>query len=166
MRDIFGRGIPDRLSHSFTRAVLAESLWEYGEDALAEAALGLSESELLEVQILDVWHHTNDPEPTAGPQLHHGRIMCRAMIEFAESRPRDTKRQRRRTRPQSEGYNAAFQAWVERTGPEPDRTRFERDGLFAKPPRLPRRRLYPGSYDEVVGSPHAPEVVGRWRRGR
>ncbi|CAA9507963.1 MAG: hypothetical protein AVDCRST_MAG91-1453 [uncultured Sphingomonadaceae bacterium] len=98
--------MPENFQITFRRDLLAETLWEYGEDDLAEAALRLSEDELRQVQILAVWHHENDPEPETGPQLLAGRIMARAMIEFAERTARDTKRVRRRTRPEHAGHLA------------------------------------------------------------
>jgi hypothetical protein len=104
VKDCFGRDIPDDFSISFERDLLAETLWEYGEDALAEAALALSDGELVEVQRLAVWHHRNDPDPDEGPKLSNGRIMARAAIEFAERAARDTKRKRRRRRPAEERY--------------------------------------------------------------
>lgn len=104
-RDFFGRRIPTNLRISFRRDVLAEALWEYGEEELAKRALALSENDLHEVQLLAVWHHENDPDPTEGPKLTGARIMSRAMIQYVERSGRDTKRTRRRTRPESEGYN-------------------------------------------------------------
>lgn len=109
-RDYFGRPIPENFRIRFRRDTLAESLWEYGEDDLAEAALRLSEYELGQVQLLAVWHRLNDPEPHHGPKLQGGRIMARAMIEFAEKMPRDTTRVRRRTRPKAQGHLAAYHA--------------------------------------------------------
>lgn len=95
---------------TFRRDVLAEALWEYGEDELAEAALRLGEDELHHVQLLAVWHYENDPEPEVGPKLKNARIMARAMIEFIERSSRDTKRLRRRTRPKAEAYDGAYHA--------------------------------------------------------
>ena len=100
----------------FRRDVLAESLWQYGEDELAERALRLSDRQLKRVQRLAVWHREHDPEPTEGPKLTSGRCMARGMIDFAELRARDTKRTRRRTRPDDQRYDAAYQASLE--GPE------------------------------------------------
>lgn len=159
MFDICGRDVPDNFSISYTRANLAEALWEYGEDDLAEEALRLTESELNEVQILNVWHYENDPEPAAGPKLKLGRLSSRAMIEFAESRARDTTHRRRRTRPRDVGYLSATHAHAEGTGPAPETTPQERSVHGYEPPRLPRRRLYEGSYDEVQGPPRSPELV-------
>ena len=97
---------PRNFSTEFSRELLAEVLWEYGEDELAEAALRLSDRQLRSVQRLDAWHHHHDREPKDGPRLTNGRIMARAMIDYACWWPRDTRRTRRRTRPQSERYDA------------------------------------------------------------
>ena len=106
MEDCLGRPIPDNFSIGFTREVLAESLWEYGEDGIADAALALGDDDLLEVQKLAVWHHLNDAEPEDGPRLTNARIMARAAIEFVERTGRDTSRQRRRTRRPEDSYLA------------------------------------------------------------
>ena len=104
-RDMFGRKIPDNVRISIRRDLLAEALWQYGEEDLAEAALELSEDDLHQVQLLSVWHRVNDPKPETGPKLTNGRVMARAMIEWAEGTARDTKRVRRRTRPEDQAYH-------------------------------------------------------------
>jgi hypothetical protein len=109
-RDVFGRPVPENFRINFRRDVLAEALWEYGEDELAEAALGLGEDDFRQVQRLAVWHHVNDPDPERGPKLTNARVMARAMIEWAERSSRDTKRTRRRTRPKEEPYDGAYHA--------------------------------------------------------
>jgi hypothetical protein len=96
-RDDFGRRVPSNFSIEFERDVLADCLWQYDEFELAEQAMQLSDEDLHKVQRIAVWHHENDPEPTTGPQLLGARIMARAMIEFVEREPRDTRRARRRT---------------------------------------------------------------------
>lgn len=106
MQDVFGRYIPDNHRIIFSRATLAESLWEYGEEPLARLAMTLTEDELLAVQRVTLWHDLNDPEPKTGPRLSHGRIMARGAIEFFEGAARDTKRTRRRTRPDDQRYTA------------------------------------------------------------
>lgn len=107
-RDMFGRPIPDNFRITFRRDLLAEALWEYGEDELAAAALDLSEDDLHQVQLVAVWHHKNDPDPPDGPKLTGARVMARAMIECVERRSRDTKRTRRRTRPSEEAYSTGL----------------------------------------------------------
>ena len=119
-RDMFGRQVPENFRITFRRDVLAEALWEYGEDELAQAALRPSESDLHQVQILAVWHHLNDVEPQGGPKLTNARIMARAMIESAHGVARDTKRMRRRTRPKAEGFDGAYQASLLTDDPLPD----------------------------------------------
>lgn len=119
MKDCFGRTIPSDFRIEFRRDVLAESLWQYGEDELAERALSFSEAELYEVQLLAVWHHVNDPEPERGPRLTNPRIQARAAIEFVEGRPRDTARRRRRTRPQEQSFYGPYLASLTSGGPVP-----------------------------------------------
>jgi hypothetical protein len=96
-RDDFGRRVPSNFTITFEREVLADSLWQYDEVELAERAMRLSDEELHKVQRLAVWHHENDPDPTTGPKLSNARIIARAMIEYVERAPRDTRRVRRRT---------------------------------------------------------------------
>jgi hypothetical protein len=106
MRDMLGREIPANTRISIARDVLAECVWEYGEDDLAAKVVDLSDADLEQVQRLALWHRTNDPEPVGGPKLTNARIEARAVIEFFEGGSRETKRARRRTRPQSAGYLA------------------------------------------------------------
>jgi hypothetical protein len=109
MKDYFGRPVRDSFPRvMFRRDGLAETLWEYGEGALAERALSLSDEELYEVQVIAAWHHVNDPEPDEGPRLSLARIVARAGIEFLEGQSRDTTRRRRRTRPREQRFTAAF----------------------------------------------------------
>jgi hypothetical protein len=96
-RDDFGRRVPSNFTIGFEREVLADSLWQYDEFERAEQAMQLSDEDLYKVQRIAVWHHENDPDPPTGPQLLNARIMARAMIEFVERAPRDTRRVRRRT---------------------------------------------------------------------
>ena len=107
---MFGREIPSNFSITYRRDTLAESLWQYGEEEIAEKVLTLSDRELHQIHRLTVWHHINDPEPTTGPKLQNGRINARAAIEFFEHSPRDTVRTRRRTRPEEETYDAGYLA--------------------------------------------------------
>lgn len=104
--DIFGREIPGNFRIWMRRETLAESLWEYGEDALAERLTKESDEGLDQILLVAVWHRINDPEPREGPKLTNGRIVARAAIEFYEGAARDTSRRRRRTRPESERYHA------------------------------------------------------------
>jgi hypothetical protein len=117
---MFGRQVPENFRIAFRRDVLAEALWEYGEDELAQEALRLSERDLHQVQILAVWHHVNDVQPDVGPKLTNARIMARAMIEFAAGVARDTKRMRRRTRPKAEAFDGAYHASLLAGDPMPD----------------------------------------------
>ena len=108
--DEIGRRVSSNFRISFRRDTLAEALWEYGEDALAEAALRLGEEDLRRVRRLAALRYENDPEPAGGPKLTNARIMALAMIEDAEGTARDTKRIRRRTRPKDQAYDGAYHA--------------------------------------------------------
>jgi hypothetical protein len=106
------RRAPENFRITFRRELLAEVLWEYGEDELAERALRLKERQLRRIQRLTAWHEINDPDPTAGPKLTGGRLMARAAIDYIEGSGRDTTRRRRRTRPDDQRYDAAYTAVV------------------------------------------------------
>lgn len=75
MKDFKGRSIPHNIQISVRRDVLAEALWEYGEEALAERVLDLSDEDRHQVHRLAVWHDANDLEPEEGPKLTNGRIL-------------------------------------------------------------------------------------------
>jgi hypothetical protein len=138
VKDFFGREIPDNFRIGFRRDQLAESLWEHGEDELAERALTFSESELYEAQLLAVWNYKNLPEPTTGPRLQLGRINALAAIELVELASRDTKRRRRRTRPQAERHDAEYHRRLLAHEPT-DATPVEQNIPGTEPPlRLPR----------------------------
>lgn len=110
MKDMFGREIPSNFQIGFRRDTLAECLWEYGEEEIAEKALALSDPELHQIHRLAIWHYKNDAKPTTSPKLQNGRINSRAAIEFFEHSTRDTARTRRRTRPEDESYVADYMA--------------------------------------------------------
>ena len=96
---------PRNVVVKFEREVLAECLWEYGEDRLAEKAMKLSDRQLRHVQRLAAWHRRYDREPQKGPRLTNARIMALAMIDYVCWYPRQPKRKRRRRRPQAERYD-------------------------------------------------------------
>ena len=120
MKDIFGRKIPNNIRVVVRRDVLAESLWEYGEDTLAERWLVLSDEDLHQIQRLAVWHRVNDPAPEEGPRLTSGRILSRAALEFMERQARDTKRRRRRTRRLEDRYDGPYLESLRKGSPLPD----------------------------------------------
>jgi hypothetical protein len=103
MKDLLGREIPDNLHLSIQREVLAEVLWEYGEDDLARQVMAATDDDMEQIARLALWHRKNDPEPVTS-----GRIHARGAIEFFELGTRDTVRRRRRTRPRAERYDAAL----------------------------------------------------------
>ncbi len=120
MKDFKGRSIPHNLRISVRRDVMAEVLWEYGEEALAERVLALSDEELHQVHRLAVWHRVNDPESDEGPKLTNGRLLSRAAIDFFEAEGRDMHRRRRRTRPQAERYDWTYLQSLQAGDPLPD----------------------------------------------
>lgn len=107
MKDALGRDIPDDHHLEFTRGVLAESLWEYGEEDLAERSLTLSEVGLASVAQLTLWHRLNDPVDSSGSEPSDALTMAKGAIDYFECATRDPAGAQRRTRPESERYDQA-----------------------------------------------------------
>lgn len=105
-RDRLGRAVPDGVHLHAEREVLAECLWELGEEELAERALALSDAELEAVGDLALWHRHHHPDPPGGPRVTNGRTLAWGMIDLVEGAGRDTARRRRRTRPEAQRYTA------------------------------------------------------------
>lgn len=131
-KDARDRTIPANHRITYRRDVLAEALWEYGEDELAQRVLQLSDDQLHEIHRTTVWHYRNDPEPDSGPKLTNARIMARAAIDFLEGKERDTVRRRRRTRAEDERYDAAYLGGL-RSGQSPPSTPAERGDYWDSP---------------------------------
>jgi hypothetical protein len=87
------------------RLELAELLWEYGEEPVAEAIASFSQSDLDAVCELAAWHALRDFETGQDrEEFFRGDKYVLAAIEFVEGSPRMPKRKRRRTRPLADGY--------------------------------------------------------------
>jgi hypothetical protein len=85
---------------------LAELLWEYGEDRVAEKAAEFDQSDLDRTSELAAWHclrnfETGEDRSETRPQDK----WLLAAIEYVEGVPRPPKRKRRRKRPPGERYS-------------------------------------------------------------
>jgi hypothetical protein len=81
----------------FSRSTLAASLWDYGEDALADRALTMSDADLRSVQAVAAnYEDPAYPLPFAGQRITHNHVMALAAITYFEKDIRPLTRTRRR----------------------------------------------------------------------
>jgi hypothetical protein len=87
----------------FSRSAVAASLWDYGEDALADRALTMSDADLRGVQAIAAnYEDPAYPLPIAGQRITHNHVTALAAITYFEKDIRPLTRTRRRperTRP-------------------------------------------------------------------
>lgn len=80
----------------FSRSMAAACLWDFGEDALAERALGMSDDDLAAIQrIAAVYEDPEYPLPREG-RIAHMHVNAFASIAYFEGRLRPLARTRRR----------------------------------------------------------------------
>lgn len=90
------QGRPDFKVH-FSRTAAAASLWDYGEDNLAERALAMSDDDLRRVQ--GIAAHYEDPAfplPIDGQRITHNHVTALATLTYLERDIRPLARTRRR----------------------------------------------------------------------
>ena len=93
---------PANVLVSFDRQVAAQCLWDYGEDQLAETALGLDDEAFEVVQrVATVFHDAAYPLPLAGQRITNGHVIAFAVVTLVEGlRPlARTRRRPSRDRP-------------------------------------------------------------------
>lgn len=91
------KGRPNFRVH-FSRSAVAASLWDYGEDDLADLALAMSDADLLNVQAIAA--HYEDPAyplPLQGQRITHNHVSALAAITYFENEIRPLSRTRRRS---------------------------------------------------------------------
>lgn len=87
----------ERFQVHFSISQTAASLWDYGEDALAERALRMSEDDLRAVQrIAAVYDDPTYPLPIEGQRITHNHVNAIAALAYLEGRLRPMARTRRR----------------------------------------------------------------------
>jgi hypothetical protein len=77
---------------------LAASLWDHGEDDLAERAIAVSDAELRQIQ--NIAAHYEDPTyglPVVGQRITHNHVSALAAATFFEGQVRPLSRTRRRS---------------------------------------------------------------------
>lgn len=81
----------------FSASQTAASLWDYGEDALARRALGMSDADLLAVQKIGAtYEDPTYPLPIEGQRITHNHVIALAAVSYLEGRLRPLARNRRR----------------------------------------------------------------------
>ncbi len=88
---------PERFRMHFSVSQTAASLWDYGEDELADRALELSEDDLRAVQrIAATYEDPTYPLPIEGQRITHNHVTAIAAVAYLEGRLRPLARTRRR----------------------------------------------------------------------
>jgi hypothetical protein len=109
----------------FSSSQTAASLWDYGEDDLAERALRMSETDLVHVQrIAAVFESPTYPLPIEGQRITHNHVTAMAALAYFEGRLRPLARTRRRPgkdRPQRYAPTPVRPVIAAAPGPEPGR---------------------------------------------
>ncbi|WP_248581759.1 hypothetical protein [Nocardioides sp. InS609-2] len=81
----------------FSESQVAASLWDYGEDRVAERALVMSPGELADIQAIAASYEEPDyPLPLTGQRITHNHVCAFAAISYFEGRVRPLTRTRRR----------------------------------------------------------------------
>ena len=82
---------------SFSRSAVAASLWDYGEDELADRALKMTDADLRHIQAIAA--NYEDPAyalPVTGQRITHNHVTAFAAITYYEGEVRPLTRTRRR----------------------------------------------------------------------
>lgn len=86
---------------SFSRELAAACLWDFGEDALIDGALKMTDEDLDTVQRLAAKYEGSAfPLPDVGQRISHGHVVAFAAVTHFEGHLRPLSRGRRR--PQSQ----------------------------------------------------------------
>src|SRR4051812_27976465 len=79
------------------KVLIAAALWDYGEDALAQRALAMSEEERAKIDKISAWYEQPDyPLPMTGQRITHNHVAAFAAITLFEGQVRALARTRRR----------------------------------------------------------------------
>lgn len=82
---------------TFSATQAARSLWEFGEDVLAERALAMTDADLEGIpRIAAHFENPNYPLPMTGQNISHGHVHAFAAIMYFEGTLRPLARTRRR----------------------------------------------------------------------
>jgi hypothetical protein len=79
------------------KQLIASALWDYGEDALVDRALAMSEEENAQINRISAWYEQPDyPLPMTGQRITHNHVAAFAAITLFEGAVRPLTRTRRR----------------------------------------------------------------------
>jgi hypothetical protein len=77
--------------------MIAASLWDCGEDALAERALAMTQEEHATIERIEaVYEDPNYPLPLVGQRITHRHVMALAAVAYFEGSLRPLAQARRR----------------------------------------------------------------------
>lgn len=90
------KGRPNFRVH-FSKSAVAASLWDYGEDELADCALTMSDADLRSVQAIAAnYEDPAYPLPIGGQRITHNHVTAFAAITYFEKDIRPLTQTRRR----------------------------------------------------------------------
>lgn len=91
------RRSPRNVHVLFSSEQVAASLWDYGEDALVDDALGMSDRQMRLVQRIAATYEDPDYQlPMEGQRITHNHVVAFAAVTLLEGRLRPLNRTRRR----------------------------------------------------------------------
>jgi hypothetical protein len=97
------RGRPG-FTMTFSKIAVGASLWDYGEDDLADQALEMTDADLGHVQAIAAnYEDLAYPLPMTGQHITHHHVIAFAAITYLEGKARPLNRTRRRPRKQRPG---------------------------------------------------------------
>jgi hypothetical protein len=90
------RGRPNFRVHT-SKSLVAAALWDYGEDALAERAIAMTDEDLAKIEAISAWYEDPSyPLPLSGQRITHNHVSAFAAITLFEGRVRPLTQSRRR----------------------------------------------------------------------
>jgi hypothetical protein len=90
------RGRPNFNVHT-SKSQVASALWDYGEDALAERAIAMTDEDLTSIENISAWYEDPAyPLPMSGQRITHNHVGAFAAITLFEGRVRPLSQTRRR----------------------------------------------------------------------
>lgn len=86
-----------RFQFRTSKSLVAAALWDYGEDALANRAITMSDEELAQIESICAWYEDETyPLPMVGQRITHNHVCAFAAITLFEGKVRPLPRTRRR----------------------------------------------------------------------
>ena len=90
------KGLPS-IQVTTSQSMVAACLWDYGEDELAERAIGMNDDDLSAIErISAVYRDPNYPLPVTGYKITNGHVLALAAVAYFEGQLRPLSQNRRR----------------------------------------------------------------------